>query len=94
MQERLISQKTPNTMIYGELGRYPLYINTVTKSVKCCLRLVEIPDNRLPKAAYETVKSLDDKGVKTLAIDIRTYLFQYSFGFRNESETKRALYES
>ena len=63
-------------------------------SVKYWLKLVELPDNRLPKAAYETVKSLDDKGVKTLAIDIRTYLFQYSFGFRNESETKRALYES
>ena len=50
MQERLISQKTPNTMIYGELGRYPLYINTVIKAVKYWLKLVELPDNRLPKA--------------------------------------------
>ena len=80
MQERLISQKTPNTMIYGELGRYPLYINTVIKAVTYWLKLVELPDNRLPKAAYETVQSLDDKGVKTWASDRRTCLFQYSFG--------------
>ena len=57
-----VSQKLPNTMIYGELGRYPLYINT---AVKYWLKLVDLPGNRLPKAAYETVKSLDDKAEKT-----------------------------
>ena len=39
----------------------------------------KLPDNRLPKAAYEIVKSLDDKRVKTWASDIRTCLFQYGF---------------
>ena len=33
-----VSQRTPNTMIYREFGRYPLYINTVMKSVKYWLR--------------------------------------------------------
>ena len=75
-----VSQKTPNTMIYRELGRYPLYINTVRKAVKYWLKFVKLPDNRLPKAAYETAKSLDDKGVKTWASDIGTCLFQYGFG--------------
>ena len=88
MQE---SKKTQNTTIYGELGRNPL--NTIMNSVKYWLKLVELPDNRLPKAAYETVKSLDDKGVKTWASDTRTCLFQCSFGFHNESETKRFLRE-
>ena len=53
-----VSQKTPNAMIYGQLGRYPLYINTVMKAVKYWLKLVELLDNRLPNAAYETVKIL------------------------------------
>ena len=53
-----VSQKTTNAMIYGELGRYPLYINTVMKAVKYWLKLVELLDNRLPNAAYETVKIL------------------------------------
>ena len=42
-----VSQKTPNTIIYGELGRYPLYNNEVMKSVKYLLKLVEPPSNRL-----------------------------------------------
>ena len=53
-----VSQKTTNAMIYGELGRYPLYINTVMKAVKYWLKLVELLDNRLSDAAYETVKIL------------------------------------
>ena len=53
-----VSQKTTNAMIYGELCRYPLYINTVMKAVKYWLKLVELLDNRLPKAAYETVNIL------------------------------------
>ena len=57
-----------------------LYINTVMEAVKNWLKLVELPDNRLPKAAYETVKSLDDQEMKTWASDIRTCLFQYGFG--------------
>ena len=50
------------------------------KAVKYWLKLVELPDNRLPKTVYETVKSLDDKGVKTWASDVRTCLLQYGFG--------------
>ena len=50
------------------------------KAVKYWLKLVELPDNRLPKTVYETVKSLNDKGVKTWASDVRTCLLQYGFG--------------
>ena len=72
-----------------------ILINTLTKAVKYWLKLVKLPDNILPKAAYETVKSLDDKGVKTWASDIRTCLFQYGFyhGF-HKWETKQVSYES
>ena len=91
-----VSQKTPNAMIYGELGRYPLHINTVMNLVKYWLKRVHIPDDRLPKAVYEPVKSLDDKGVKIWASDIRTCLFPYAFGVvrvsqvrnKTESETR------
>ena len=92
-----VSQKIPNAMIYGELGRYPLYINTIMKLVKYWLKLVDIPDDRLPKAVYQPVKSLDDKGVKIWTSDIRTCLFPYAFGIvrvsqqvgnKTESETR------
>ena len=82
-----VSQKTPNAMIYGEpLGRYPFYINTVMNLVKYWLKRVDIPDDRLPKAVCEPVKSLDDKGVKIWASDIRTCLFPYAFGIVRVSQ--------
>ena len=61
-----VSQKTPNTLIYGELCRYPLYINMLTKAVKYWLKLVELPHNRLPKAAYETVKKSRQQGSENM----------------------------
>ena len=73
------SQKTPNTLIHGELDRCPLYIDMVMKSVKYQLNLVELPSSRLLKAAHEAVKSVDNKGVETLASDIRKCSFQYGF---------------
>ena len=62
------------------------------------VNIAKLPDNRLPKAASETVKSLDDKGVKIWASDTRTCLFQYGFGivygFHSKWRTKRVSYES
>ena len=44
-----VSQKTSNTMIYGELSRYPFYISVVMKAVTYWLKLVELPDcQKLP----------------------------------------------
>lgn len=51
-------------------------------SVKYWLTHVELLENRLPKAAYETVKSVDDKRVKTWATHIRACLLQYGFGIK------------
>ena len=34
-----VSKRTPHLALYGELGRYPLYIDTVCSMVKCWLRL-------------------------------------------------------
>ena len=60
------------------------------------VNIAKLPDNRLPKAAYEIVKSLDDKTVKTWASDIRTCLFQYGFEMVRVSQVgkKRVFYES
>jgi len=46
------TMKTPNAMCSGELGRYPLYINTTIRAVKYWLRLCRMSVDRLPKQAY------------------------------------------
>ena len=44
-------------MIYGELGGHTLYlIQTLAKAAVYWLKLVELPYDRLPKAAYVTTK--------------------------------------
>ena len=32
-----VSSRTPNVMVYGETGRYPLFVNIFVKSVKYCV---------------------------------------------------------
>lgn len=76
-----VTQKSPNTLVLGELGRYPLYINTIIKAIKFWLRLVTLDDDRLPKAAYETSKVLDRRGTKTWATSVKTCLERYGFGY-------------
>lgn len=47
-----VSIRTPNTMCSGELGRYPMYINTTVRAVRYWLRLCRMSVERLPKQAY------------------------------------------
>jgi hypothetical protein len=47
-----VSIKTPNTMVYGELGRYPLYNYSVLCSLRYWFKLKEMDLVRLPKQAY------------------------------------------
>ena len=38
-----IASQTPNTMVYGETGRYPLFVTTAIKAVKYWLLVVMMP---------------------------------------------------
>lgn len=47
-----VSPRTPNTMVYGELGRYPLYIDSIISTVRYWFKLQNLLLCRLPKQAY------------------------------------------
>ena len=51
-----VSARTPNIAVYGELGRYPLFIDSATRSLKYWFRIQLLQDNRLPKLAYTKEK--------------------------------------
>lgn len=76
-----VSQKTPNAMVYGELGRYPLFVQTYVKAVKYWLKLLEMPDYRIPKSTYNCLKRLDENGIETWVSEVKQHLFQYGFGY-------------
>ena len=48
-----VSTRTPSALVYGETGRYPLYVNTYTRCIKYWLNLVRMPDNRIPSKSYK-----------------------------------------
>ena len=56
-----VSTRTPSALVYGETGRYPLYVNTYTTCIKYWLNLVRMPDNRLPSKSYKMFYDLHCK---------------------------------
>jgi exonuclease III len=47
-----IGSKTPNTMAYGEIGRYPLYVDSMVRTVRYWFKLQDMLLVRYPKQAY------------------------------------------
>ena len=56
-----VSTRTPSALVYGEIGRYPLYVNTYTRCIKYWLNLVRMPDNRLPSKSHKMLYDLHCK---------------------------------
>ena len=44
-----VSSKSPRHLIYGETGRYSLYVHTYARSIKFWLRLTCMDDKRYPR---------------------------------------------
>ena len=46
-------KETPNCLVYGETGRYPLYIESKIRCVKYWHKILNMDPARLPRQAYE-----------------------------------------
>ena len=47
-----VGKQAPNCLVYGETGRYPLYIEGQIRALKYWFRVLKMEDSRLPKLAY------------------------------------------
>ena len=47
-----VSTKTPNSFVYTELNRYPLYVDARVRVMKYWAKLLQMDEGRLPKQAY------------------------------------------
>ena len=52
-----VSDKTPNHMVYGETGRYPLYIDSTISSLRYWFKLSKMPMTRFQKQALFLLKN-------------------------------------
>ena len=71
--------RTPNDIVYGELGRFPMYVNSYVACARYWLRLLRMEEHRLPFKCYRMLYDLDCRGKVTWATNIRKCLSSYGF---------------
>jgi hypothetical protein len=76
-----VPTKSPNKMVYGDLKRHPLYINSFCNSVRYWLRLLKMEKSRLTHNAYHMLLALDNLGKDCWVSNIRNILCESGFGF-------------
>ena len=81
-----VGTRTPSALVYGQTGRYPLYIITYVKCIKYWLNLVRMPENRLPIKAYKMLYALHSKNKNNWVSHECFTLYRYGFGFVWENQ--------
>ena len=76
-----VPMKTPNKMVYSELGRYPLYINTSIKCIKYWFKVLQMEPRRIPNQAYLMLLSLDESGKRNWVTHIKELLQSLGFDY-------------
>ena len=76
-----VPSRTPNKMIYRELGRYPLFIASYVRCMKYWFRLLYMEQRRLPNQAYRMLVNLDENGKQCWASEVRELLCKTGFYF-------------
>ena len=74
-----VSTITPNDIVYGELGRYPVYINSYLSCIRYWLKIINMDDKRLPKKCYKMLVEYDNKGKVNWVTNIRRFLCNHGY---------------
>jgi hypothetical protein len=75
-----VSAKTPSALVYGESGRYPLYIQSYTKCIKYWLKVTQMSDDRIPLKAYRMLYNLHCNNKNNWVSNVCFTLYRYGFG--------------
>lgn len=81
-----VATRTPNKMVYGELGRHPIGINGKVRALKFWFRLLKMDDSRLPKQAYRMLFSMDIDGKRNWVSELRLLLCRSGYAFVWEAQ--------
>ena len=69
-----------NKMIYGETGRYPLFVTTYVKCIKFWLKLTRLPMTRICRQAYEMLLLQHETGKQNWVTNVKAVLVENGFG--------------
>lgn len=76
-----VSLRTPNSFVYGELGRFPLVVNCCVRVIRYWFRVLKMETSRLPHQAYKMLCTLDENGKNNWVTTVRQTLSRLGFGF-------------
>ena len=69
-----------NTLVYGETGRYALFIGTYVKCIKYWIKLTRLSPFRLCRQAYEKLFIQSEAGKENWASQVKQVLTRNGFG--------------
>ena len=73
-----VRKSSSNVAVYGELGRYPLYINRYIRIIKFWFKIIRT-NNIIMNSIVETCISDIDKGITNWFANVRNLLEKYGF---------------
>ena len=76
-----LSTRTPNHMVYGDLGRFPLHLSACVRAIKYWLKLTKMEPGRLPHQAYLMLLSSNTSGKPNWANSVKELLQKLGFGY-------------
>ena len=76
-----VSIRTPNALVYGETGRYRLYINVYVHSIKYWLTITRMHEDRIPRKSYKMLYNLHCINKNNWASAVCFTLYRHGFGF-------------
>ena len=74
-----VRKQTPNCLIYGETGRYPLCIESKIRCIKYWYKIINMEPARLPRLAYE--RELNENKPLNWAKGIKELLDKTGYGY-------------
>jgi hypothetical protein len=72
----MVKSRTPNDLVYKELNRYPILINSIIRCISYWIKLLAMNEHR-----YLMLCKLDERGKRNWVSKVRECLIQYGFGF-------------
>ena len=75
-----VHKKMPNYIIYGELGRFPLFIETQMRALKYWFKIMMMEEDRLPKLALKR-ELIEETKLNNWALNIKKLLSEAGFAY-------------
>ena len=76
-----VDRRTPNDLVYGEVGGFPIQINAPVRCIRHWLKLMRLEEHRLPLRAYKMLFNLDQREKTNWVTNVRKTLRANGFSY-------------